>query len=106
VEFYDRMLKREVVRDLAYWDLSLTPKKILENESFDDFCDNKVKIREEDKDSITNGGHPYELTRPRYEENINEYKEFREELMTRLKEEGKILEQFLLEVEVSVNKEI
>lgn len=98
VEFYDRMLKYGVVRDLALWDLSPTPKKILEHKSFDDFCGNKIKIEEKDIVSIVGGGPPYELSRPSYERNIEQYKELREELKTRLREEGKSLEQFLSEV--------
>lgn len=99
VEFYDRMLAYGVVRDLTYWHIRSSPRDILEHDSLEDLCEGQIQVRDdpEDGSSITIGGPPYRISRLRFEEIADEYRQLREELIERLQEEDRTVEQFLSE---------
>jgi hypothetical protein len=67
------------------------------HETFDEFCENKVEIDSGDQQrmSLTYGGPPYRLGKPRLEKNRKEYEEVRAELMKRLKEKGIKVQDFI-----------
>ncbi len=99
VEFYDRMLAYEVIRDITYWGLRPSPRDILEHDSLDDLCDGQIEVEvypgHEDESSISGGGPPYELSARRFEAIVNDYAQLREELAGRLQEEDLTVEAFL-----------
>lgn len=98
IDFYDIIIKQEVIRDLAVWNLNPSPTGIIKNETFDDFCKREIKI-EDDEDygdlSITYGGPPYKLGFNRYKRNVESYKKVREILLEKLKEKNISTEDFL-----------
>jgi hypothetical protein len=98
IEFYDLLLGYEVYRDLAIWGLHPSPKSILENETIDKFCNNKIEVMTSDdygNDSLTYGGPPYVLGKNRLERNKKNYNKIREELINRLKEKSISVEEFI-----------
>lgn len=99
VEFYDYLISFEVVRDLAIWKLSPSPKNILTHETLDDFCDHQIRIEDDSSEygenTLTYGGPPYRLGSARYTTNNKRYGELRKELLKRLEEKGIPLEEFL-----------
>jgi hypothetical protein len=96
VEFYDHMLSSEVTHDLSNWRISVAPKDIIKNDSLDEIANYEIEV-EEDKDgfSLTLGGPPYKLSKPRYERNLERYQDLRNYILSRLDEEGVTCEQFL-----------
>lgn len=98
VEFYDYLMGFEVVRDLATWRLSPSPRGILTHETIELFCGNQIQV-EIDPDyndhALTYGGPPYKLGASRYKANQKQYKEIRKELLKRLNDKGISLEAFL-----------
>ncbi|HTU68017.1 MAG TPA: DUF4062 domain-containing protein [Steroidobacteraceae bacterium] len=96
IDLYDYMIKNEVVRDLAIWQLTPSPKGILTHPTLDDFCDQKIEVdSDEDGFSLTYGGPPYKLSKGRYERNKKDYKTVRSKLISMLKEKGYSVEQFV-----------
>jgi hypothetical protein len=100
VELYDFLFEHEVIRDLALWGLHPSPKRVLENETFDSFCGGLIKISEQNddedlSDSISWGGPPYELSKTRLESNRTVYKKLRDEVVERLKSKNISVEAFL-----------
>ena len=98
VEFYDVMLPEEVVHDLSAWQLRPTPKGILEHETFDDFCGNKIEPEPQEGSSLTYGGPPYKMSISRYKSDVDSYQRLRGRLLNRLKKERITLDQFIAEV--------
>jgi hypothetical protein len=97
VEFYDFLLGNEVIRDLATWNLHPSPKGILQHETLDDFCGQKIEITTSSDDSLIYGGPPYRLSQMRYNRNSKKYKEIRGEMIKRLEQKKISLEKFLKE---------
>ncbi len=103
VEFYDYILSRQVVHDLSYWKIFVTPRDILLYVSFDEITGGDIEIDEEsDEYSITYGGPPFRLSIKRYERNCKDYSEIRNYMARRLAEVGIAEDQFLKETESSV----
>jgi hypothetical protein len=100
VEFYDYLIGFEVVRDLAIWNLSPSPKAIVIHATLDDFCKNQITPADDDDDdygdtTLTYGGPPYRLGTARYASNKKQYATIRGELLRRLQEKGITIEQFV-----------
>jgi len=98
IEFYDLLLGYEVYRDLAVWGLHPSPKLILENETLEKFCDNKIEVdtsEEYGDTSLTYGGPPYRLGKSRFDRNKKDYNKIREELIKRLKDKSISVNEFL-----------
>lgn len=97
VEFYDFLFEHDVIRDLATWQLHPSPEKVLRHPTFEDFCGGQTNIRakEEKGSSLTYGGPPFALSRPRLERNRAEYTEVRNELLKRLASKNIPVDQFL-----------
>jgi hypothetical protein len=101
VELYDFLFEHEVIRDLALWKLHPSPKKVLENETFDAFCDGLIKVYVSDDEddfspgSIVWGGPPYEIGQHRLESNRKVYTKVRNEVIERLKSKNIPVEAFL-----------
>jgi hypothetical protein len=106
VEFYDYLLDQQVVHDLSGWQLKPSPSEILKHATFDEFCDGKISFEAEEGSSMTYGGPPYRISRPRYLENKKAYKRIREEFIKRLAAENIPLHDFIEKnktVEVETN---
>lgn len=102
VEFYDNMLRTEVTHDLNHWNIRVTPKDVLLHEDFDSIANNEIEIDEgAEGSSLTYGGPPYKLSEWRYEANSDKYQDLRNEILSRLEEEGISVEQFLKEIDQS-----
>lgn len=106
VEFYDYILKSEVAHDLSNWNISVSPRDILINDSFNSIANNEIiidkdKDKEENASTLTYGGPPYRLSQYRYEKNTEAYLALKEHLLNRLSEEGIDQQQFLDEVSTS-----
>ncbi len=102
VEFYDHMLAYGVVRDLSFWRMRPSPSDILKHDSIEDLCDGQIEVisysgHDLDDSSITGGGPPYHLNARKLEVMSNEYAQLRKELIERLQEEDRTVEQFLSE---------
>lgn len=98
VEFYDYLLGFEVVRDLASWRLTPSPKLILQHATIDDFCGNQIIAKSDDEYgdyTLTYGGPPYELGPARYERNKKEYFKIRKGLLKKLSDKDIPIEEFL-----------
>lgn len=101
IEFYDIIIKQEVVRDLAVWNLNPSPNGIIENETLDDYANHQIVVDDGDDDDefeslvITYGGPPYRIGSDRYERNVESYKRLRQQLLNKLKEKNISVEDFL-----------
>lgn len=99
VEFYDFMLKSEVTHDLSCWGIPVTPKDFLLHNDLNAITHNQIEVDEEiDGSSLTYGGPPYRLSKYRYESNCKSYKQIRDHIKKRLKEEHVTEEKFLAEL--------
>lgn len=101
VELYDYLLPRRVVHDLTSWGLTVTPDGFIRHETLDDFCGNQIQVDKSEpyRFALTLGGPPYRLGPDRLEQDQEEYKEVRDHLLQRLKENGVTTEQFLASFE-------
>jgi len=99
IDLYDMMVGHEIIRDLSTWNIKISPKVILENNTVDDLCLNKIvpcdREGEEYSDSITLGGPPYNLTTYRYKKLVEGYTKLRESLLGKLQEVDLSVEDFL-----------
>jgi len=94
-ELYDVMVSYECFRDLAYWGLKPTPKDILQNEIFKDCAASLGKEPEvEDTDEISIGGGGY-ISRPKFDNDSNQYRKLREDMLKILSKYNMPLEDFL-----------
>jgi len=104
VEFYDYMLKSEVTHDLSHWNISVTPKDVLQHDDFDSIANNEIQVDEDEEgSSLQYGGPPYKLSQWRYESDQNKYEDLRNYILKRLQEENVSVDQFLEEVGRSGN---
>ncbi len=106
VEFYDYLLSEQVAHDLTFWGLKPSPKEILKNKTFDEFCNNKIQIEDEEDDddgySITGGGPPYRISSYRYDGDERDYTEARSYLIQKLQEANVSVEDFIQRNETDV----
>lgn len=81
VELYDILLQSKVAADCQIWNIRVTPRRVFERKTFDDFCDDQVEVNPNDTGhSITSGGPPYHLSRLKYEDLVEEYDKLRQRL--------------------------
>lgn len=96
IDLYDLMLNYEAIRDIKTWNVKVSPKIILQNETIDKLCSNKIMIDEREKGiSMTYGGPPYRLSKPAYTRLKRSYKELRQALIDKIREDGKSFENFI-----------
>jgi len=73
IAMYDIILKSPIVKSLLIWGISITPTKILLNETLDDLCDNKLDIEDKEGSVIYGGGPPYRGSETALEKLRSEY---------------------------------
>lgn len=101
IKIYELIIDKDIVQNLARWQIKVTPKLIIKNDSIDQICNDNIVIEEADDGaiSITHGGPPYKCTIGMYEDMSNSYEKLRNEILKVLEGEELSVEKFLKEFE-------
>jgi hypothetical protein len=87
LELYDILITSGVTHDFQLWGVPTSPKRILEKETIDEFCDNRISVDVEEEGSvIRGGGPPYELSKEKYDSDAEGYIRLRGRLLKALEE--------------------
>lgn len=103
IEFYDLIMGKNVVHDLARWKYKLTPKDFLTYSSFDDFVGKKIAISVGAATFMTIGGMNFGMGRSRYNGNIKEFNQIKKEIQKMLDKRGISKEEFLSGIQPTKN---
>lgn len=99
IELYDLMLHYDIIRDLAIWGVTASPKLVIQNESIDELCNNNIltETDEEDPDSIsiTHGGPPYRCSPRNYNSMKKKYNQMRLEIINKIESSDITIEEFI-----------